>query len=75
MVKYFLLLCSTLSGIREAALNVTSASQANSDINAKIQQAEKLALSANQTASSALNTVSHSNSCFVRQIELNDPIF
>ncbi|XP_017562320.2 laminin subunit alpha-1 [Pygocentrus nattereri] len=46
---------STLSGVREASQNVTSASQVNSDITTNIQQAEELALIANQNASSALN--------------------
>uniref|UniRef100_A0AAR2L104 Basement membrane-specific heparan sulfate proteoglycan core protein n=1 Tax=Pygocentrus nattereri TaxID=42514 RepID=A0AAR2L104_PYGNA len=42
----------TLSGVREASQNVTSASQVNSDITTNIQQAEELALIANQNASS-----------------------
>lgn len=54
-------LCSTLSGVREASLNATSASRGVSDISANIQQAEDVALSFSQNASYALNLVSQSN--------------
>ncbi|XP_072536108.1 laminin subunit alpha-1 [Salminus brasiliensis] len=52
---------STLYGVRDASLNVTNASQVNSNISDNIQQAEELALSANQTASSALNLTLQAN--------------
>lgn len=54
----FLLLCSTLSGVREASQNITSASQEINDISGKIQQAKDVALSVSQNASYALNLVS-----------------
>uniref|UniRef100_W5LFW3 Basement membrane-specific heparan sulfate proteoglycan core protein n=1 Tax=Astyanax mexicanus TaxID=7994 RepID=W5LFW3_ASTMX len=50
---------NTLTGVREASTNITSASQVNSNISDNIHQAENQALSANQTASSALSLVSH----------------
>lgn len=57
----FLLLCSTLSEVREASLNATTTFRGISDVSAKIQQAEDVALSVNQNASYALNLVSQSN--------------
>ncbi|XP_007232077.3 laminin subunit alpha-1 [Astyanax mexicanus] len=52
---------NTLTGVREASTNITSASQVNSNISDNIHQAENQALSANQTASSALSLILHVN--------------
>ncbi|XP_062847310.1 laminin subunit alpha-1 [Trichomycterus rosablanca] len=52
---------STLSGVREASVNATSVFRSGLDISATIQQAEALAISSDQDASSALNLTLHSN--------------
>ncbi len=52
-----LLWFSSLSEVRPAAVNTTSAAQTNTNIRANTQLAEDLAHAANQSASSALNQV------------------
>lgn len=61
---------SSLSEVRPAAVNATSATQTNTNIRENTQLAEDLALAANQSASSALNQVRQpikaSGYCYMR---------
>ncbi|KAK9952854.1 hypothetical protein ABG768_016886 [Culter alburnus] len=58
---------SSLSEVRSASVNATSATQTNSNITGNIQLAEDLAHAANQNASSALNLTSDSEDSLTEQ--------